>query len=151
MTAIAREARYDDGRARRNALILALSQALYSSATVIMFTTAGLVGVQIAPSKAWATLPISAFVVGTALSTVPAVLLMRTIGRKPGFMLGAFAGCLGGLVGVYAIYQRNFPLFILATVLQGVFQAFAQHARFAAADMSSPAFRAKAISWVMTG
>lgn len=142
---------FDDLRARRNAIVLAIGQALYGSATVIMFTTAGLIGVQIAPSKAWATLPISAFVIGTALSTIPAAMLMRRIGRRPGFMLGAFAGTVGALVGVYAIFTRNFPLFILATVLQGVYQAFAQHSRFAAADMASPAFRPKAISWVMTG
>lgn len=144
-------AQFDDLRARHNAIVLAIGQALYGSATVIMFTTAGLIGVQIAPSKAWATLPISAFVIGTALSTIPAAMLMRVIGRRPGFMLGAFAGTVGALIGVYAIYTRNFPLFILATVLQGVYQAFAQHSRFAAADMASPAFRPKAISWVMTG
>lgn len=144
-------AQFDDLRARRNAIVLAIGQALYGSATVIMFTTAGLIGVQIAPSKAWATLPISAFVIGTALTTIPAAMLMRAIGRRPGFMLGAFAGTVGALIGVYAIFTRNFPLFILATVLQGVYQAFAQHSRFAAADMASPAFRPKAISWVMTG
>lgn len=152
MTAIADIAvGFDDARARRNALVLAIGQALYGSATVIMFTTAGLIGVQIAPSKAWATLPISAFVIGTAASTIPAAMLMKKIGRRPGFMLGAFAGTIGALIGLYAIYTRDFPLFILATVLQGVYQAFAQHSRFAAADMASPAFRPKAISWVMTG
>ncbi|HTN96875.1 MAG TPA: MFS transporter [Nordella sp.] len=144
-------AQFDDLRARRNAIVLAIGQALYGSATVIMFTTAGLIGVQIAPSKAWATLPISAFVIGTALTTIPAAMLMRVIGRRPGFMLGACAGTIGALIGIYAIYTRSFPLFILATVLQGVYQAFAQHSRFAAADMASPAFRPKAIAWVMTG
>jgi len=142
---------FDDLRARRNAMVLAVGQALYGSATVIMFTTAGLIGVQIAPSKAWATLPISAFVIGTAVSTIPAAMLMKRIGRRPGFMLGAFAGTIGALIGLYAIYARSFPLFILATVLQGVYQAFAQHSRFAAADMASPSFRPRAISWVMTG
>ena len=142
---------FDDARARRNALILAVGQALYGSATVIMFTTAGLIGVQIAPSKAWATLPISAFVIGTAVTTIPAAMLMKKIGRRPGFMLGAFAGTIGALIGLYAVFTRDFPLFILATVLQGVYQAFAQHSRFAAADMASPAFRPKAIAWVMTG
>jgi MFS family permease len=142
---------FNDERARRNALVLAVGQALYGSATVIMFTTAGLIGVQIAPSKAWATLPISAFVIGTAATTIPAAMLMRKIGRRPGFMLGACAGTIGALIGLYAVFTRNFPLFILATVLQGVYQAFAQHSRFAAADMASPAFRPKAISWVMTG
>lgn len=142
---------FDDARARRNALVLAVGQALYGSATVIMFTTAGLIGVQIAPSKAWATLPISAFVIGTAATTIPAAMLMKKIGRRPGFMLGACAGTIGALIGLYAIFARDFPLFILATVLQGVYQAFAQHSRFAAADMASPSFRPKAISWVMTG
>jgi predicted MFS family arabinose efflux permease len=142
---------FDDVRARHNALVLAIGQALYGSATVIMFTTAGLIGVQIAPSKAWATLPISAFVIGTAVTTIPAAMLMKKFGRRPGFMFGAFAGTIGALIGLYAIYQRDFPLFILATVLQGVYQAFAQHSRFAAADMASPAYRPKAISWVMTG
>lgn len=142
---------FDDLRARRNAIVLAIGQALYGSATVIMFTTAGLIGVQIAPSKAWATLPISAFVIGTAFSTIPAAMLMKRIGRRPGFMLGALAGTIGALIGLYAIYARDFPFFILATVLQGVYQAFAQHSRFAAADMASPSFRPKAISWVMTG
>jgi predicted MFS family arabinose efflux permease len=142
---------FDDPRARRNAVVLAIGQALYGSATVIMFTTAGLIGVQIAPSKAWATLPISAFVIGTAVTTIPAAMLMKRIGRRPGFMLGALVGTIGAFVGLYAIYARSFPLFILATVLQGVYQAFAQHSRFAAADMASPAFRPKAISWVMTG
>ena len=142
---------FDDTRARRNAIILAAGQALYGSATVIMFTTAGLVGIQLAPSKALATAPITAFVIGTALSTVPAALLMKRIGRKPGFMLGGLAGAIGGAIGVYAIYERAFWLFLLCTVLQGVFQAFIQHSRFAAADMASPAFKPKAISWVMTG
>jgi predicted MFS family arabinose efflux permease len=66
-------------------------------------------------------------------------------------MLGAGIGTVGALIGLYAIYERDFALFILATVLQGVYQAFAQHSRFAAADMASPAYRPKAISWVMTG
>jgi MFS family permease len=142
---------YDDVRARRNAIILAAGQAFYGSATVIMFTTAGLVGIQIAPTKALATAPITAFVIGTALSTVPAALLMKRIGRKPGFMIGAGAGAIGALIGMYAIYQRDFWLFLLCTIMQGVFQAFIQHSRFAAADMASPAFKGKAISWVMTG
>ncbi|MGE3830716.1 MAG: MFS transporter [Parvibaculaceae bacterium] len=144
-------AAYDDARARRNALILAAGQALFGSATVIMFTTAGLVGIQLAPTKALATAPITAYVIGTAISTVPAALLMKKIGRKAGFMLGGLAGTIGGVVGIYAIYQRAFWLLLLCAALQGMFQAFIQHSRFAAADMASPAFKPKAVAWVMTG
>jgi MFS family permease len=141
----------DDAIAKRAAIILAIAQGLYSSATVILIATAGLVGTQIAPSKAWATVPVSAFVIGTALTTIPASMLMKRIGRRAGFMLGALVGFLGAVLAIYAVYQRHFPLFCLAAVLQGVFQASSQFFRFAAADAASPAFKPKAISWVLTG
>jgi MFS family permease len=144
-------AAYDDSRARRNALILAAAQACYGSATTILIATAGLVGTQLAPSMAWATLPVSTFVIGTALTTMPVSLLMKRIGRRAGFILGAAAGLAGALLAVTAIFMRNFPLFVFATMFQGVFQASASYYRFAAADLASPAFRPKAISWVLTG
>jgi predicted MFS family arabinose efflux permease len=46
---------------------------------------------------------------------------------------------------------RSFPLFVAGTTLHGVYQATAQYYRFAAADLASPTFRPKAISWVLTG
>ncbi|MBM3519639.1 MAG: MFS transporter [Alphaproteobacteria bacterium] len=57
----------------------------------------------------------------------------------------------GSLLGTLAIYQRAFGLFLLASFCLGAFQASASYYRFAAADAASPAFRPKAISWVMTG
>jgi MFS family permease len=141
----------DDTRVRRNVLILAIGQGLYSSTTVILIATAGLVGVMLAPSKAWATLPVSTFVIGTMLSTIPASYLMHRLGRRAGFLIGAFAGLLGSLLAIYAIYVGNFVLFCIAAALQGTFQASSGFMRFAAADISTPAFRPKAISWVLTG
>ncbi|MFO0993345.1 MAG: MFS transporter [Hyphomicrobiales bacterium] len=147
MTAIA----MDDTRVRRNVLILAIGQGLYSSTTVILIATAGLVGVMLAPSKSWATLPVSTFVIGTMLSTIPASHLMQRLGRRPGFLIGAVFGLLGALLAIYAIYVGSFALFCLAAAFQGTFQASSGFMRFAAADISSPAFRPKAISWVLTG
>ncbi len=142
---------YDDTKARRNALMLAVAQGLYGTATTMQVATASLVGIQLAPDKSWATMPMSTFVIGTALTTVPISLLMKRIGRRAGFILGAFAGMCAAALGVYAIYNRSFVLFLLSTALMGVFQASASYYRFAAADMASPGFRPKAISWVMTG
>lgn len=141
----------DDARVRRNVLILAIGQGLYSSTTVILIATAGLVGVMLAPSKAWATLPVSTFVIGTMLSTIPASHLMQRIGRRAGFLIGAFAGLLGALLAIYSIYVGNFALFCIAAGFQGTFQASSGFMRFAAADIATPAFRPKAISWVLTG
>jgi MFS family permease len=142
---------FDDTRARRNAVILAIAQALYGAAVTAVVVTSGLVGAQLAPSASWATLPMSIVIVGTALTTFPISLMMRRTGRRTGFVVCALVGALGSLIGVYAIFQRSFELFLLGCFLVGVYQASASYYRFAAADTASPAFKPKAISWVMTG
>ena len=147
----AEAATFDDAKARRNALILAAAQALYGAVTTAVVVTAGLVGSQLSPSAAWATLPMSMMIIGTALSTFPISLMMRRVGRRAGFVSCALAGGVGALIGAYAIFQRSFGLFLLGCLLVGVYQASASYYRFAAADTASPAFRPKAISWVMTG
>jgi len=142
---------FDDRKARRNVLVLASAQALYGCSTIILVATAGLVGTMIAPSKGLATLPITAFVAGTALTTIPASMLMRRIGRRPGFVIGAGAGVASSVLAAIAILLGAFWFFVFAIMLQGVYQAFSQYYRFAAADVASPAFRPKAISWVLLG
>lgn len=142
---------FDDAKARRNAVTLAMAQALYGAAFTALVVTAGLVGAQLAPSPAWATLPMSLAIVGTALTTFPVSMLMRRVGRRTGFLLGALAGVAGAAIGFLAIYQRSFELFLAGCMLMGAYQASASYYRFAAADTASPEFRPKAISWVMTG
>ncbi len=142
---------HDDARARRNAFILAVAFALYSCGAINIIVSAGIVGTMIAPDKGLATLPVTTFVLGTALSTVPASLLMRRVGRRPGFMLGATFGILSGLIAMLAVFERNFFLFIFGTALQGTYQAFAQYYRFAAADIASPGYRSRTISIVLLG
>lgn len=142
---------FDDQRARQNAIILAVTQALYGCSTIVLFATGGLVGTILATDRGLATLPITMFVIGTALTTIPASLLMRRIGRRNGFILGASSGAVGALTCAFAIHVGSFWLFACAALLQGVYQAFSQYFRFAAADFASPAFRPKAISWVLAG
>ena len=142
---------FDDTKARRNAVILASAQALYGATITAVVVSAGLVGSQLSPSASWATLPMSVVIIGTAVTTFPISLMMRRIGRRPGFVLCALAGAVGALIGMLAIFQRSFGLFLLGCFLLGVYQASASYYRFAAADVASPVFRPKAISWVMTG
>ena len=114
---------FDDARARRNALVLAIAQALYGSTTTAMVITSGLVGSQLAPSPFWSTMPFTAMIVGTASTTYPVSMAMRRIGRRAGFMLAALVGMIGALTGVPALYLRSFELFLLGSVLLGVYQA----------------------------
>lgn len=142
---------FDDRKAKRNAMVLAVAQALYGAVTTALVVTAGLVGTQLAPSPFWSTMPMTMMIVGSASTTYPSSLLMRRIGRRAGFMLASFVGMLGGLTGATGIFLRNFELVLLGSFMVGVYQASSSYYRFAAADLASPAFRPKAISWVMTG
>ena len=142
---------FDDAKARKNAAVLAVAQALYGAVTTALVVTAGLAGSQLATDPSLATLPMSMMIVGTATTTFPISLLMKRVGRRTGFVGCALAGTCGGLLGAYALFERSFVLFLAGAFLIGIYQASASYYRFAAADLASPAFRPKAISWVMTG
>ena len=146
-----RSAHVDDRSARRNAFILSGAQMLYGGSATITFATGGLIGLELAENKALATLPITAYVLGTACATIPASMYMNRVGRRVGFMTGAFFGLAAAVLAVLALYRADFWLFSGATLLTGIYQAFAAYYRFAAADVASDGFKAKAISWVLAG
>ena len=151
MNAPATELARGDAIARRNALVLATSMALAGANASVVIATGSILGAMLAPSKALATLPVSTFVLGTALFTFPSSYLMKAIGRRAGFMTGGIAGVLAGLTGAAAVWFGSFWLFVAATTLCGAYQSFVVLYRYAAADTASAAFRPKAISWVMVG
>lgn len=136
---------------RRNAGVLALCQGLFTCAIAIDLTLTGLTGYQLAPEKALATLPFAMITVAGAVTTLFASLLMARIGRRFGFAIGALVGTLGGLVSVWSVVHADFWTFCAGTAAVGVFQAFAQYYRLAAADAVDAPFKTKAISTVLTG
>lgn len=136
---------------KRNVLLLSGAQALFQTASVMVMTLSGLVGLQLASDKRLATLPIAMMMVAAAATMVPASLLMQRFGRRAGFLLGTALGTAAGLVAATAIGLHSFWLFVLANMLVGAYQGFAQYYRFAAADMASADFKSRAISWVIAG
>ncbi len=152
MTAVAQDAFVDDRLAKRNAVLLALAQALGGASASIVITTGSLVGyMMLDEDKALATVPVSAMVLGTAFGTIPAGIIMRRFGRRAGFMGSAMVGVASGLLAAYAVLLNHFLLFSFACGLGGFAGAFVQQYRFAAADTASDAFKPKAISWVLAG
>jgi MFS family permease len=105
----------------------------------------------LAPTKALATLPVSVFVVGMALCTLPMGAVAERYGRRIAFLLGAGSGTLAGLIGFVAILRASFPLFCVATFFGGIYAAVVLSFRFAAADCAAPERRARALSAVMAG
>jgi MFS family permease len=141
----------DDATARSNIWRLSAAQALAGANATVIMTTGAVVGSILAPSLAWATVPVSTMVVGTAIGTLPAGYIARRYGRKTVFMLGTGTGFFTGMLAAFAIVIGSFTLFCIATMIAGFYQAVAHSFRFAATDGVAPALRAKAISWVMAG
>lgn len=138
-------------RAKKNVGILALCQALLLTNNVTLIAVNALIGHALAPNKALATLPITTYVIGAALTTMPASLLMRRIGRRGGFMGGSLLGLLGASLCTWGLGIASFWLICFGTLVMGMYNAFGQYYRFAAADVASSKFKSKAISLVLAG
>ena len=122
------------------------------TASSAIISTAPLVGgLLLVADKALATLPLALQFVAMAVTTIPASLYMGRFGRKVGFVTGAMIGVCGGVLGAFAITEGNFVLFCIASLFTGSFNGFCHYFRFAAADVSTDAFRSKAISYVLAG
>jgi MFS family permease len=133
----------------RNLSVLALCSMLATSGVAIVVLTAGIIGADLAPSLALATLPASLMIVGLALMTIPASMIMKRIGRRKGFMISAVVAGLSALLAAYAIVLGSFALFCLAVLLIGTNSAFAQQYRFAAAESVEPRFAGRAVSFLL--
>ena len=74
-------------REKANVGILVVSQTLFMVATITVMTLSGVVGQQLSPNPAYATLPIAIMMLGTVTSTLPASLFMKRVGRRLGFVV----------------------------------------------------------------
>ena len=136
---------------RRNVFLLACCQALLLTNAVTQISIGALAGYLLAQNKVFATLPQATYVVGAALATLPASFWMRRVGRRNGFLTGGLFGLAGSVLAATAMGVRSLALLCAGTLLLGIYNAFGQYYRFAAADAARPEFRAKAISFVLAG
>ena len=135
----------------RNLWLLTICQGLFMTNNVVFVAINGLVGLSLAPFGWMATLPLMAYVVGGAMSTVLVSRTQSRYGRQVSFQLGLLVAMLSALLCCYAAYSKNFWLLVAATVVAGYYNANAQLYRFAAAELAAPGFKEKAISLVMAG
>ncbi|MCK9507879.1 MAG: MFS transporter [Pigmentiphaga sp.] len=135
----------------RNLGLLVGAQTLGGASAPIIISLGGIVGQQLASDPELATLPVSLYNLGLALSTIPAAMLMRLIGRSRAYMLGAVLAILSGLIAAYGIVIGSFLTFCVGTAMAGFYGACVQSYRFAATEAVEAPRRPKAISMVMIG
>ena len=135
----------------RNVLLLAACQAMLLTNNSTLIAINALAGLALAPAPLLATLPVTCWVLGSALTTVPASFYMKRVGRRAGLIRGAGVGIIGALACATAVWLQNFLLLCAGTLVWGTYNAFGQYYRFAAAEVASVDFRATAISLVLAG
>jgi len=118
----------------RTLITLTLAACVAQTGAPMVVLLGGIVGAGLAPVPGLATLPVALMIVGTAMTTIPASLLMRRMGRKFGFIFAACYAAFGGLLAALAIVNDGFWLLCVATFLVGSHNAFVQQYRFAVAE-----------------
>lgn len=136
---------------RRAVLLLAVCQGLLLTNTVILMAVNALTGFMLADNKMLATLPAMTYVVGSALSAMPASSFMRRHGRRRGFMTGSLLAMVGAAICAGAVLMQSFWGLCVGTLLVGCYNATGGFYRFAAADAVSTENKARAISLVLAG
>ena len=108
-------------------LRLFAGQALYWSCNMIGITLTSLVGLQLAPLNILATLPLALLVLGNLFAVQPLSVFMQRHGRRPGLMLGAGCGIVGGLLSALGVWLGEVSLLCLGALPLGAYQASAMY------------------------
>ena len=135
----------------RNVAVLSVAQALSAAGMMTMTLLGGILGSELAPSPQLATLPVSLTILGLAVATVPAALIMQRVGRRNAFIASALTASVASLAVAWSIVQHSFPLLCGAAVVLGSNLAFQQQHRFAAAESVPPGRVSTAVAVVMVG
>lgn len=126
-------------------------QALTMAIPSFMVFLASIIGQTLAPDPGYATLPVGAFLLGSALATLPVILAMRRWGRKAIFIICSLITGVGALLAISALLRTQFPLFVAAGLVMGIGLAAGQQYRFAAMESVTVQDMPKAASRVLIG
>jgi predicted MFS family arabinose efflux permease len=135
----------------KNLWFLTLAQGLYLTNNVTFIAINGLVGFALAPEPWLATLPVMAYVVGSAMATTLVARVQKQLGRKRSFQIALLVALFSSLLCAFATIENQFWLLNLGTIIAGFYNANAQLYRFAAAELADKTAKEKAISWVLAG
>ena len=140
---------FEDRNAFHNVVVLATAQAFVGAQLPMHFILGGLAGAYLSTTPCFATLPVSMIIIGSTVTAPFLSTFMQKFGRKSGFILGSFCGAVGATIASVALYISSFNLFLLGSLITGIYMSSYGFYRFAAADTAREIFRPKAISYVM--
>src|SRR5712691_12788353 len=95
---------------QHNVGLLAACQAMLFTNNATLIAINGLAGLALAPYAAIATLPVTCWILGGAIGTMPASLHMKRAGRQRGFTLGTLWEMAAGWLWARARGRRSLGL-----------------------------------------
>ncbi|MFF8957485.1 MFS transporter [Streptomyces sp. NPDC014894] len=134
---------------RRILTVLVVAQMLSGAALAAGITIGALLAEEMLGATGLAGVPSALFAAGAAGGAVTIGRACRRWGRRPGLALGYGAGALGSLGVVAATAFDSVALLFLGLLAYGAGTASIMLARYAGADLASPARRARAVSTVL--
>ena len=135
----------------RHLVLLALCQGLFLTNNVTFIAINGLVGLAMAPVGWMATLPVTGYVVGGALSAPLVARTQRRLGRKRSFQIGLLVAMVSAALCATAAMRGSFWMLVASTMVAGFYSANAALYRFAGPELVAASYKEKAISWVLAG
>ncbi|MGW0878149.1 MFS transporter [Streptomyces sp. NPDC002671] len=134
---------------RRVLAVLVASQILSGAGLAAGVTVGALLAQDMLGSTDLAGLPSALFTAGSALSAVAVGRLSQARGRRPGLAAGYLTGAVGSAGVIAAAVADNPVLLFIALFVYGAGTATNLQARYAGADLATPAHRARALSTVL--
>ena len=136
---------------RRILTVLILGQLLAGAGLAAGVTVGALLAEDLLGGPGLSGLPSALFTGGSALAAVFVGRLSQARGRRPGLAAGFAFGALGAVGIVVATSLESLPLLFAAFVVYGSGTATNLQARYAGADLATPASRARSLSYVLLG
>jgi MFS family permease len=130
---------------------LFVAQVCGSTGHAIGLAVGSIMAASITGTNTWSGVPIAVGALGTALASWPLARFMDRAGRRPGLALGYGLAVIGAALGLLGVAGRSFPLMLVGMALFGVASTSNLLARYAAADVSPPAQRGRAMGLIVWG
>jgi len=130
---------------------LFVAQVCGSTGHSISLAVGSIMAASITGTSTWSGVPIAVGALGTALASWPLARLMDRAGRRPGLALGYGLAVVGAVLGLLGVAVRSFPLMLAGMALFGIASTSNLLARYAAADVSRPEQRGRAMGIIVGG
>ncbi len=130
---------------------LFVAQVCGSTGHSIGLAVGSIMAASITGTNTWSGVPVAVGALGTALASWPLARLMERAGRRPGLVLGYWLAVVGAGLGLVGVAVRHFPLMLAGMALFGIASTSNLLARYAAADVSRPGQRGRAMGLIVWG